>query len=224
MMQQYVDAKMEKDCLCIIGARKRSKRLPGKNRLSLGNKPLFSIVLDAARNASFIDTIIFSTDDEIILSELSDFDNIIIDKRPDFLAEDHIPMWEVDFYLIQKYERLIPHINTLCLLTPCHPFRTAEHATSLISVTPFPSPPVFALDVKDGRARRDWTGLVRKSEQPDKYYPNGAIMIVKRDYFLDNRTVYSPDTLAFEMDWPYSLDIDHEEDYNLAKMLVGVLE
>ena len=220
-----------RDSLCIIGARKGSKRFPGKNKAVLKNKPLFQYAIDVAREAEIFHVIIFSTDDEEILGQIVGQKDILADKRPGSLAGDDVVMWDVGTYLLEKYSHLIDGIENLCFLSPCHPLKTAKHlreaytlykesmALSVVGMTAFPSPPELQLEVVDGNVVRNWDGPTRKGEYTTKYYPNGVSTFVNKDYFLKTKGVYSERTKGYEIEWPHCLDIDYEKNLVLADKL-----
>ncbi len=225
-------------CVCIVGARKGSRRLPGKNRLALGERPLFKIALEAARKASIFEKILFSTDDEEISIQLNreNDEDVLVDRRPASLADDRASMIDVGVYLLEKYRSILGTPHVLCFLSPCHPFRTARDivsayrlftsrdALSLISVTRFPFPPELAVQVEHHRVQRNWEGLVRTGDYGRSYYPNGAVSFVKYPYFMTRKSLFSEDTAAYEMEWPHGLDIDYEEDYLLAQRIFPLFE
>lgn len=222
---------MKSDAVCIIGARKGSKRLPGKNKQVLDGKPLYSYTVEAAINSGIFNEIIFTTDDEEILKGLEIYSDIICDQRPTEFAGDNVIIWDVGMYILRKYNELERGAIDLCFLTPCHPFRNAEHiresyslyktkrALSLVSITQFPAPPELPLELNDMMVSRKWNGPHRGSLFRSKYYPNGAISIVDKLFFLKHKDFYSPETVGYMMEWPYSLDIDEEKDLILAKMI-----
>ena len=169
-------------CVCIIGARKGSKRLPGKNRLLLGGKPLYIHTLEAAVGAELFDHIIFTTDDDVILSELGDYPKIFLDQRSPKFAEDGVTMMEVMAYLLEKYKSVFRDCKDICLLTPCSPFRKSGHireaynlykqsdGMSLVSLTEFPCPPELALEMEDGWVQRKWEGAARPGGYKKRYF------------------------------------------------------
>ena len=221
----------DQSCLCVIGARKGSKRLPGKNRKEILGRPLYRLAVDAALKAGIFSEFIFSTDDNLILQDLSGFPGVVVAQREHLLAGDKVVMWDVGLHLLEKYHSLADAAGTLCFISPCHPFRGPEiirnahnlfhssKADSLISITEFPAPPELAVSLLDGQVKRSWQGPVRKGEYQESYYLNGAITFVKKTFFLKNRDVYSDQTVGYEIDWPYSLDIDYPADLELARKL-----
>lgn len=224
-------AKEARGCLCLIGARKGSQRLPGKNKAHLQGRPLYAWTIKAALETGLFSAIIFSTDDDEIIEGLKDYPQLVADARPKELADPQVSMWEVGEYLLDRYPAASKAAESVCFLTPCHPFRTADHirrayqlytdsaAAALVSLTEFPSPPSLSLELADGYLRKDWEGLVRQAEHPLRYYPNGAIIIIKQVHFRVHQSPYSAKTIGFEMDWPDCLDIDRPKDLELARRL-----
>ncbi|MBF0235407.1 MAG: hypothetical protein HQK65_20580, partial [Desulfamplus sp.] len=166
------------------------------------------------------DMILFTSDDEEILSKASELPGVITDRRPDQLAGSVPSMWDVVGELLSRRMKEFAQYQDILILSPCHPFRTGKHlsqamelyrnkkALALMSITPYPCSPAFALSVKNQLIQRNWNGLVRSSEQPEAFYPNGAITILRR-HVLDNYGgPFTEKTLAFELPWPYCLDID----------------
>ena len=224
----------DQSCLCVIGARKGSQRLPAKNRALLNGKPLYAYTVEAAKKSGIFSDIIFTTDDEIILNDLKNDVDIVLDHRPSELAGDNVVMWDVVIYILNKYRETSETVDSICLLTPCNPFRAAKHiqasyelfkknATSLISLTEFPAPPELVLQIEDSRVIRNWKGPHRSADHNKKYYPNGAIIIVDRQFIMTHREFYSSNTVGYLMNWPYAIDIDEEQDLKMARVIAEKL-
>jgi CMP-N-acetylneuraminic acid synthetase len=218
-------------CLCIIAARKGSKRLSGKNRLPLNGKPLYRYTLEAAEASGIFSSVVFSTDDEAILADLGQHPGIVLDHRPAHLAGDRVVIWDVGLYVLSQYADRLAGVDSLCFLTPCNPFRGARHLTAafnrfvakeadgLMSITAFPAPIELPIEINGDWLVRHWTGAHRGAEYPPKYYPNGAIIIIDVDYFRAHRDFYPPKTVGFELGWPYCLDIDDAQDMEMARLI-----
>ena len=91
---------------------------------------------------------------------------------------------------------------------------------ALVSVTEVPFPPELAVDIERQRVCRTWNGPARAANYRKRYYPNGAIIIVNRDYFRKHRIFYPQNTLGFILDWPECIDIDLPKDYELARLIM----
>ena len=103
----------------LIPARGGSKRLPGKNVAFFNGKPLIAWSIEASLKAGL---------DTYVSTENRQYANIAFQcgahviKRPKELAKDNIPMSAV----MDHFNNLVTW-ETLVLLQPTSPLRTAEH-------------------------------------------------------------------------------------------------
>ena len=105
----------------IIPARKGSKSIKNKNRVLLNNIPLVDYSIIVAKSCDFIDKIIVSSDDEIIL-EIAKKYNISSIERPKELATDDAKSIDVVRHVIENFEIS----NDIILLEPTSPIRLVE--------------------------------------------------------------------------------------------------
>lgn len=122
-----------------IPARKGSKRLPKKNRLSLSFRDgeefsLFELALRRAVLSEF-KTIVVSTDDENIrsddtrdyLSLLGPVCNVLLLPRPEELAGDDVRVWKVAFWAWKELERMdLGTFDSMIMTLPTSPFVTSH--------------------------------------------------------------------------------------------------
>ena len=214
--------------ICIIGARKGSKRLPGKNKLILAGIPLYAHTVNHAINSNVFDEIMLTSNDEFILEDAKQYDGIVIDQRSEEYSDDRSSMYDVGVYLIGKYRDIFNNSEYICFLNPCCPLRNNKHIRqahdllkskpiSILGVGEYPFPLSLALKVKDDKISRDWSGLARASEHEKSYFPAGGIAIVNKEFFIANKDIYGDDTIAYKIDFPYYLDIDEEKEFKIAE-------
>lgn len=218
-----------RSCLCFILAKKHSRRLPFKNKRTLHGVPLYEYVFKAATGAGIFSRIVCSSNDEEILTACENH-SIIPSVRDESLADSQSSGWEVLRSFLDSDRGAETDI---CLLTPCHPFRRAEHlqqayerylgedANALLGISKCACPVelAFACDPQ-GFIHAPWRGLNRKEQHPEAFYTNGTIVFLRRSYF--NRVggnIYESQCLGFPVSWPYSLDIDTEDDLKMAEKL-----
>jgi len=218
--------------LCLILAKKNSRRIPEKNKRPLHGRPLYAYTIDAAVTSGIFTHIVCSSDDDAILNSLSQWPEVRGDRRPKHLADNTASAWDVLRDFLTTHENTARSIEDICILTPCHPFRSAVHisdafreyrqaqADALLSVTPYPYPPELAFG-RDSRGRlsRQWQGLNRKEDHPVRYYPNGAVLFVRREHFAQQGNIYGGNCYGYILDWPYGLDIDTWQDLEMAERL-----
>src|SRR5688500_15445785 len=91
--------------LGVIPARGGSKRLPGKNLILLGDKPLLAYTFEAARGARRLDHVVVSTDIEPIAEYARSQGVDPLGLRPAEIAGDRSPVAEALIDALTKFER-----------------------------------------------------------------------------------------------------------------------
>lgn len=95
---------MAESVIAIIPARGGSKRLPRKNILPLGGKPLIAWTIEAAKTCSLINRVIVSTDDDEIAGIARLYGADVPFIRPLYLAEDTSSSEDVFLHAINWLE------------------------------------------------------------------------------------------------------------------------
>lgn len=108
----------------LIPARIGSKRLPKKNIIDLGGKPLICWTIDTLLEADVFDRITVSTESEDVSEVVRSFygSKVSILKRPEELAGDDSSLEDVQ----QHYLDNNPDIEWFGLFMPTYPFRKAH--------------------------------------------------------------------------------------------------
>lgn len=222
-----------KKVLAIIPARAGSKRLPRKNVLPLGGKPLIAWTIESALESKYIDKIVVSSEDEEIL-KISKSYNIDIIRRPLDLARDEAKTIDV---IEHVHYTLSENYDYTVLLQPTSPLRTSKHideslgmlyqkkADAIISVCEVDHPIEWCNILPIDLSLRNFLSpeiLSKRSQDlPKRYRINGAIYIVKTERFLREKTFFIKDNIyAYIMDKFSSVDIDDEFDFNFAEYLI----
>ena len=188
---------MRESALCAIPARAGSKRLPGKNLLPLGGKPMIAHTIETARASGLFDEVYVCTEDDRIADVARQFGAQVPILMPKELCDDlvasHEPCLRLAELVAEKRGRAI---DTLVCLQPSSPLRSVEDLQSalrvfvdggydfLVSVTPI-DPHYFhwAVVPESGENWRMHFGdeyLADRSELPPAFRPNGAIKIARR--------------------------------------------
>lgn len=221
--------------LGVITARGGSKRVPRKNLREVGGRSLIEWTCEAAKSCSAIDRLIVSTDDPEIAEacRLAGVEAPFL--RPPKISGDHATSIEVllhalDFFAGENFE-------CVTLLQPTSPLRKTRHldeafrlfhsrtdAESLVSVFPSLYPPYLILESnKDGFVSKLFPSDIHRQRSQDAAPTsvlNGAIYISKTAALRRNQGFLGSKTLAYEMTYADSLDIDTEEDLAQAGRLL----
>ena len=226
-----------KTILALIPARGGSKRIPGKNIKRLGTRPLIAWTIKACKSSRFIDTICVSSDDDKILRISGSEGSDILIKRPRSLARDSSPrsaciLHAMEYFCKNKNER-----DYIILVQPTSPFRTALHIDAAIEAL-LDNPKADSLASfrrvsvnPSWLFTRDRSGFTEKifkrgdfgnkwKKMPLLWEYNGAIFIGKWNDVKKKGDFESSRILLFEMDKYSSVDIDTEEDWRYAEILL----
>ncbi len=221
--------------VALIPARAGSKRIPNKNILELGGKPLITWTIDQALRIKEFSDILVSTDSPAIAKVATQAGAFVPWLRPADLSTNTVNSIDVCIHALSWYERERGPVDGLVLLQPTSPFRTADSIQkaidlfrdhpeqSVVSFSPAESHPMWCYKT-DGKAVRSFFGSQHKpprsQDLPPAYVINGAIYIAGPTYLRTNYSFIAGDTLPLILSEPREcLDIDTEWDWKLAEFL-----
>jgi len=221
----------EKRFLAIVTARAGSKRLPHKNILDLGGKPLLTWSIEAGLKSKYIDSVIVTSDSEDILDISKKYGAQTI-KRPQSLAEDTASSIDTVIHAIQSFD---DH-DFIVLLQPTSPLRTELHideaiellcdkeADAVISICETEHSPLWSNIVpEDGSMDNfisDEIKNTRSQDLPQYFRLNGAIYICNTESLLKEKSLFlKKNIFAYKMDQYSSVDIDTQLDFEIAKVI-----
>ena len=221
----------DKTFLAIIPARGGSKRLPRKNVLDLGGKPLIAWSIEAGLNSKYIDNVVVSSDDDEILNIAKKYNTDII-NRPSNLASDTATTFDAIKHTIENSKQY----DYIVLLQATSPLRGAKHideaielleekgAEAIVSVCEMDHSPLWSNTLDDSLSMNGFLRdevLNKRSQDLEKYFRlNGAIYICRTDELIDEESFFLKNNIfAFKMDRKSSIDIDEEIDFKIAKIL-----
>ncbi len=224
--------------VAIIPARSGSKGIPNKNLKDVGGKPLISWSIEAAIESKFINKIVVTSDGDAILKASSKYEEVTLVKRPDELAQDQTPTAPVVTHALETLGINQDTFDYLVVLQPTSPLRTAEDidlafevistskANCLISVVEPEHHPLKSFKANEngyleGLVNNEYPFTPRQ-ELPKVFQPNGAIYIIKTSEFLQRKTFFTEETIAFEMSPEKSIDVDTVEDIKKIERIHGM--
>lgn len=230
---------MRKEILGIIPARGGSKTIPKKNMVLLNGVPLIDYTIEAVKRSRWITRKILSSDDDLIMDYCLKRGIEVPFKRPGSLAGDEIPMFDVIVHalnFLDENEGYKP--DYIILLQPTSPLRTAQHidealkilteskADSMVSVVDVPHNfnPYSIMDF-DGRYVRPFLDFNEsnnlRQKKPRFYARNGpAVLAMTYDCVIDKKSLYGDKILPYFMKREESIDIDEQNDLEIAGLLL----
>lgn len=228
--------------LCVIPARAGSKGLKDKNIRNFRGRPLLAHSVRHACEAGVFDEVAVSSDSEAYLAIAADAGASLLIRRPPALASDTAGSIDVLLHALQtaEVERGCTY-NVVCLLQPTSPVREPQDIKTaiamldgdgldcVVSVSPSKASPYFNLlerDPKTGRVSLSKTlpaDVSRRQDAPEVFLLNGSIYVWTRAALTCRRTIYCDRTGLYPMPALRSVDIDTEEDWELAEMAHDLL-
>lgn len=230
---------MNKKIIAIILARGGSKGIHKKNLANLNGKPLLYYTISEAKKSTFITDIVLSSDNDEIIS-YAESQHIPTIKRPKDLSLDRSTSEESLYDAVKKSISIGLKFDYILLLQPTSPFRTATHINEaikkiileknmncLVSICKSEVNPYLLKIIDSSGFLSPLINNLPKIKYPNSrqsasnnYYLNGAIYLVKKEYFLNKVSFYDKQTGYYLMDKISSIDIDEPLDLEFANYLL----
>jgi CMP-N-acetylneuraminic acid synthetase len=225
-----------KQILCTICARGGSKGLTNKNLLKIGDKSLIGHTLTQAKAIDAIDCIIVSSDSNEILKEGEIYAADILLQRSAKLASDDAGKIDAIIDCLNHAEsnlnKHFDYVIDLDVTSPlrnlidienCLEFTKDQGFKNLITVTNSKKNPYFnQIEITNEGPQLVKSGHNIKGRQsaPKVYDMNASIYVWSRDFLINEKTLFSRDTIVYDMPEERSLDIDNELDFKIVKHLI----
>jgi CMP-N-acetylneuraminic acid synthetase len=227
-----------KSLIAVIPARGGGKRLPGKNLINLGGKPLIAWTIEAALGCSFIDEVMVTTDDAEIAEVSKRYGANVPFMRPVELSGDTATTFDAIKHTIDFYRtEFLKEFDYIVLLQPTSPLRDSvditeaiellekKNADAIISVCEVDHSPLWMNTLPlDG----SMVGFIhdevknKRSQDLDVFYRlNGAIYICNIEALLDKGSFFIDNLInSYLMPIEKSVDIDSYLDLEMAKVIL----
>lgn len=207
---------MQMRVIGIIPAKATSRRLPGKNLLELGGKPLWKIAADQAVEAG-CEEVIVATDNPSIAVEAG------IHLMPTSLGlDDNRVEWTVR-YVLDRYQSDLGPFDVAVVLNPTHPLRHVSDIKACIDAAGiWPSCTGVRRDFSYSVAEGARMESMNAQDRIPRLVVTGAIYAVRVPAFMEfgKLMIYGNVTRGtwHEEKGPY-VDIDTADDFVCAKAL-----
>ncbi len=222
--------------LAVIPARGGSKGVPGKNLRPLHGRPLLGWTVEHALQATRVDRVVVSTDDERIASAARVAGAEVPFMRPAELARDDTPTEPVVLHALTELTATGYTPDLVVLLQATSPVRLPTSidraisqliesgVDSLVGVVPqapflweSTDPPRAAYEVANRPRRQDMTATDLR------YRETGSLYVTRRAVYEQERNRLGGRIGLFVMDEVEGLDIDTEWDLQLAAQAIARL-
>lgn len=225
-----------KKILATICARGGSKGVKNKNIRLLDGIPLIAYSLNIAKSCSLVDDYVVSTDSDEIIMVVKNFGYKVEFKRPGELAGDNVSRIDAIQHAVSwmennhntKYDIIVD----LGVATPLKSVEDLENSLRLcidyefenvFSVCPCIKNPYFNMvEVIDNRVKLVKESYEIKSRQkaPEVYEMNDAFNVWIPNALFSSNPQFNKTTSIYIMPRERSVDIDEEEDFNIAEIIL----
>lgn len=222
-----------KKVLGIIPARGGSKGISKKNINIVGGKPLISWTIEAAKQSSYIDRLILSSDDQEIIHIAQQWGCEVPFVRPTELALDTTPGIEPVLHALNE----CPGYDYVVLLQPTSPLRTTGDIDECIEMCALKGHPI-CVSVCESDHTPYWMYHLKRDnkispfifteqivqtrqEAPPLYVLNGAVYVAECDVLHQTRSFITPFTSGYVMPEERSLDIDKPYQMMIADSILS---
>ena len=222
--------------LAVIPARGGSKRIPRKNVKPLHGKPMIAYTIEAALQSGVFEKVIVSTDDAEIAEVSKHYGAEVPFVREATLADDHTPASLVTLNALEKLDPTVSTYTYVSQLMPNCPLRTAEdiqksfeqlqqtNADTQLSVNRFGwLNPWWAFKMEKENALSPLfpeAFKIRSQDLATLYALTGALWWARTDVLRKEKTFHTATRTGFELSWQHALDIDDEDDWKMAEVLL----
>ena len=223
--------------LAMIPARAGSKGVPGKNLRELAGRPLLVHAIEVAQATGLFDRIFVSTDAEATAEVARTAGAEVPFLRSAELASDTALVADAIRDALERFEASGEVFDTLALLEPTSPLRTAEQVREVtlaaeapgwdaaFTVNPVPlhhhASKQYALD-ESGEASFVMPGArvnVNRQELTPTYVRNGLCYAVRVASFLETHSIGGKRARAIVADGP-AISIDTEEELEACRRIL----
>lgn len=219
----------------IIPARSGSKGIRDKNIKELNGKPLMAYTIEAALKSQVFRDVVVSTDSLEYKKIAESYGAWVPFLRNKELSTDSASTIDVIEDLLSRLNKIGKNYESLMILQPTSPLRDESHivgsvklfkdksANSVVSMCECEHSPLLTKQLGENKNLDGFLSDLYKFRRQDfnKFYRlNGAIYLLKMDYFLKYKNFYKEKSYAFIMDKNKSVDIDDIYDFKYAEFLI----
>lgn len=224
--------------IAIILARGGSKRLPRKNILEIGGKPMLAWTVSAAIESGCFERVLVSTDDDEI-AEIGRRFGADVPFLRESAADDQASSSEAtQAALVQAEAHWEARYLCVAQLMANCPLRTAADICNAMRDFDQSNAPSQISAFRFGWMNPWWAARLASDRQPDYlfprarlsrsqdlpplYCPSGALWIASREAFDASGSFYMPGHVMHPMDWVSAMDIDDEDDLRMAQACLSL--
>ena len=219
--------------IAIIPARGGSKRIPRKNIKLFCGIPIIQYSIEVALNSNLFDNVVVSTEDEEI-AEISKKSGANVPfLRSEENASDLAGTAPVINEVINEFNKTGLNYDIACCIYPTAPFVNKNilvnsynlfnefNCDSVFPILRYTYPIQRALKLNArNKVELIWPeNYTKRSQELEPcFHDAGLFYWINTDFIKESNALYGPDSMGYELSNLHALDIDNQEDWNLAEI------
>lgn len=218
----------KRQVIALVPMRHHSQRVPQKNFRDLAGKPLFHHILMTLMKCNEISKIIVDTDSPVISEDINrTFPQVTVIDRPEHLRADDIPMNDIliydtsqvdaDLFLQTHSTNPLLRLETVSRAIRDFTEQNPVQYDSLFSVTAMKT---RLWDRFTKPINHDPEILLQTQDLPPVYEENSCIYLFWSQNLIRRRNRIGERPMMFEIPPDEALDIDDEQDFLIADLLM----
>ncbi|MBU3635534.1 pseudaminic acid cytidylyltransferase [Polynucleobacter sp. es-GGE-1] len=218
--------------LAIIAARSGSKRIPNKNTKQFHNKPIISYPISAAITAGCFDTVMVSTDSDLIANLAISIGASVPFLRSKETSSDDATTTDVVNEVLNRYSKIGIQFDRVCCIYATAAFITPKIILDCLNIFSDPNidavvpvckfrPPIWrSFNIVNKNLNWIWGGLrsVKSQDLQDSYHDAGLCFWVTTKAFQETGQIIGRNTRPLIISSNYCQDIDNQEDWEIAEL------
>ena len=226
-----------KTILATICARGGSKGVKNKNIKLLNNKPLIEYSLELLKQSSLIDGYIISTESDKIIEVVKNLGYKIEFKRPIELAGDDVSRMDaIKHAVLSKEKTENTYYDIIVDLGVATPLKSVndldqviklcvdDNVENVFSVCPCAKNPYFNMvEVIDNQVKlvKETYEITARQKAPSVYEMNDGFNVWTHNSLFSENSQFNNSTKIYIMPRLRSIDIDEEEDFMIAELILN---
>ena len=217
--------------ICIIPARKNSKRIKNKNIIDFLGKPIISYAINVAKKSKIFKRIIVTTDCKKIKKIAEEYGAEVPFLRSKKLSDDYTNTIDVIIDTIRKIssenEKFHCCIYPTSILTETKDLKKAlkkiknSHIETLIPVTDYNFSPYrsFKIDKKNSiKFLYDKFAKKRSQDLPELFHDTGSFYFFRTSSLIKKKSIVKTKNSFLKIDRIKTIDINDKQDLTIAKL------
>jgi CMP-N,N'-diacetyllegionaminic acid synthase len=212
-----------KKVLAVIPARGESRKVSGKHLRKVAGRTLLGWTIHFAQKSRYIDQLILSSDDLLIIQEAKNYGCDVPFLRPKHLARADTPYIAPILHAID----MLPGYDYIVVLQPSSPLRSTEDIDNCL-VTCVENNVHACISVSEPNYRQCYSFTMQPNNKliptvPGQllthrqagevcYMPNGAVEVAEIPWLKREQTFLTTEILGYVMPRERSIDVDSELD------------